>query len=81
MKNTIKLPRTQKDIIIKALQTYQTALRTLTDKTDDQQYTDFDITGMTAMFKDIDVDVRIELDQEVHDSFAIRNGVDFPRYV
>ena len=81
MKNTIKLPRTQKDIIIKALQTYQTALRTLTDKTDDQQYTDFDITGMTAMFKDIDVDVRIELDQEVHDSFAIRNGVDFPEYV
>ena len=81
MKNTIKLPRTQKDIIIKALQTYQTALRTLTDKTDDQNYTCFDITGMTAMFKDIDVDVRIELDQEVHDSFAIRNGVDFPRYV
>jgi len=81
MKNTIKLPRTQKDIIIKALQTYQTALRTLTDKTDDQNYTDFDITGMTAMFKDIDVDVRIELDQEVHDSFAIRNGVDFPEYV
>ena len=81
MKNTIKLPRTQKDIIIKALQTYQTALRTLTDKTDDQQYTDFDITGMTAMFKDIDVDVRIELDQEVYYSFAIRNGVDFPEYV
>ena len=81
MKNTIKLPHTQKDIIVKALQTYQTALRTLTDKTDDQNYTDFDITGMTAMFKDIDVDVRIELDQEVHDSFAIRNGVDFPEYV
>ena len=81
MKNTIKLPHTQKDIIVKALKTYQTALRTLTDKTDDQNYTDFDITGMTAMFKDIDVDVRIELDQEVHDSFAIRNGVDFPEYV
>ena len=81
MKNTIKLPRTQKDIIVKALQTYQTALRTLTDKTDDQHYTDFDITGMTAMFKDEDVDVRIELDQEIHDSFAHRHGVDFPQYV
>ena len=92
MKNTIKLPHTQKDIIVKALQAYQATLRTLTDKTDDQslylydedydiEYTDFDITTLTKMFEDNDVDVRIELDQEVHDSFAIRNGVDFPEYV
>jgi len=81
MKNTIKLPQPQKDIIVRALQTYQAALRTLTDKTDDQKYTDFDITALTGMFKDEDVDVRIELDQEIHDSFVHRHGVDFPQYI
>ena len=82
MKNTIKLPHTQKDIIVKALQTYQAALRTLTHtEVWDQEYTYFDITTLTAMFKDEDVDVRIELDQEIHDSFAHRHGVDFPQYV
>jgi hypothetical protein len=81
MKNTIKLPQPQKDIIVKALQVYQTALRTLTDKTDDQEYTDFDITALTGMFKDEDVDVRIELDHEIYSSFVHRHGVDFPQYV
>ncbi len=90
MKNTIKLPQSQKDIIVKALQTYQIALRTyLSHKVDQEKaerdlafaYTDFDITTLTGMFKDEDVDVRIELDQEIHDSFAHRHGVDFPQYV
>jgi len=89
MKNTIKLPQSQQDIIVKALQAYQATLRTLTDdqllylydEDYDVEYTDFDITTLTKMFEDKDVDVRIELDQEVHDSFAIRNGVDFPEYV
>ena len=54
---------------------------TLEDKTDDQEYTDFDITALTGMFKDEDVDVRIELDQEIHNSFVHRHGVDFPQYV
>ncbi len=81
MKNTIKLPQPQKDIIVKALQTYQIALRTYLSHKVDQEYTDFDITTLTGMFKDEDVDVRIELDQEIHDSFAHRHGVDFPEYV
>lgn len=81
MKNTIKLPQSQQDIIVKALQAYQAALRTLTDKTDDQEYTYFDINALAGMFKDEDVDVRIELDQEIHDSFARRHGIDFPQYV
>ena len=81
MKNTIKLPQPQKDTIVKALQAYQAALRTLTDKTDDQHYTYFDINALAGMFKDEDVDVRIELDEEIHDSFAHRHGVDFPEYV
>ena len=36
MRNTIKLPQPQRDIIVKALRVYQTALRTLEDKTNDQ---------------------------------------------
>ena len=89
MKNTIKLPQSQQDIIVKALQAYQATLRTLTDdqllylydEDYDVEYTDFDITTLTKMFEDKDVDVRIELDQEIHDSFAHRHGVDFPEYV
>jgi|TARA_R110002074_G_scaffold384690_1_gene565456 hypothetical protein len=81
MRNTIKLPQAQKDIIVKALQVYQIALRTLEDKTDDQQYTDFDITALTGIFKDPDVDVRLELDEKIHDQFVHRHGVDFPQYV
>ncbi len=83
MKNTIKLPQPQKDIIVKALQAYQDQLQKqgIWSTKDDQEYTDFDITTLTGMFKDEDVDVRIELDQEIHDSFAHRHGVDFPEYV
>ena len=80
MRNTIKLPQSQKDIIVKSLQVYQSVLRTLKNKTDDQEYTDFDITCLTGMFKDEVVDVRIELDQEILSTFALRHGVDFPQY-
>ena len=80
MRNTIKLPKSQKDIIVKSLQVYQSVLRTLKDKTDDQEYTVFDITCLTGMFKDEVVDVRIELDQEILSTFALRHGVDFPQY-
>jgi len=81
MKNTIKLPQSQRDIIVKALKTYQTDIRTVAYKTDDQHHTNFDITTLIVVFKDEDVDLRIELDQEIHDSFAHRHGVDFPQYV
>lgn len=80
MKNTVKLPQEQKDIIVKALQVYQIALRTLEDKTQNQKYTDFDLTVLTGMFKDDAVEIRIELDQEIHDGFVHRHGVDFPIY-
>jgi len=80
MKNTVKLPQEQKDIIVKALQVYQTALRTLEDKTQNQKYTDFDLTFLTGMFKDDEVEIRIELDKEIHDGFVHRHGVDFPIY-
>jgi len=81
MRNTINLPQSQRDIIVKALKVYQTALRMLEDKTDNQEYTDFDITALTGMFKDSDVDLRIELDEDVHNSFVHRHGVDFPMYI
>tara|TARA_R110000824_G_scaffold16251_1_gene67554 strand:- start:626 stop:892 length:267 start_codon:yes stop_codon:yes gene_type:complete len=88
MKNTIKLPQSQQDIIVKALQTYQIALKTNLApyfnrkiRLEHQEYAEFDLYALTGMFKDKDVDVRIELDQEIHDSFAHRHGVDFPQYV
>ena len=81
MRNTIKLPKSQKDIIVKSLQVYQSVLRTLKDKTDDQEYTDFDITCLTGIFSDKLIDVKIELDEEVLSTFAHRHGVDFPQYI
>ena len=81
MRNTIKLPKSQKDIIVKSLQVYQSVLRTLKDKTDDQEYTDFDITCLTGIFSDKLIDVKIELDEEVLSTFAHRHGVDFPHYI
>ena len=80
MRNTIKLPKSQKDIIVKSLQVYQSVLRTLKDKTDDQEYTVFDITCLTGIFSDKLIDVKIELDEEVLSTFAHRHGVDFPQY-
>ena len=81
MRNTIKLPKSQKDIIVKSLQVYQSVLRTLKDKTDDQEYTDFDITCLTGIFSDKLIDVKIELDEEVLSTFVHRHGVDFPHYI
>ena len=80
MRNTIKLPKSQKDIIVKSLQVYQSVLRTLKDKTDDQEYTVFDITCLTGIFSDKLIDVKIELDEEVLSTFVHRHGVDFPQY-
>jgi len=81
MRNTIKLPKSQKDIIVKSLQVYQSVLRTLKNKTDDQEYTDFDITCLTGIFSDKLIDVKIELDEEVLSTFVQRHGVDFPHYI
>ena len=81
MRNTIKLPKSQKDIIVKSLQVYQSVLRTLKDKTDDQEYTVFDITCLTGIFSDKLIDVKIELDEEVLSTFVHRHGVDFPHYI
>ena len=81
MRNTIKLPKSQKDIIVKSLQVYQSVLRTLKDKTDDQEYTVFDITCLTGIFSDKLIDVKIELDEEVLSTFVHRHGVDFPNYI
>ena len=80
IRNTVKLPQSQKDIIVKSLQVYQSVLRTLKDKTDDQEYTVFDITCLTGIFSDKLIDVKIELDEEVLSTFVHRHGVDFPQY-
>lgn len=82
MKNTVKLPQAQQDIIVAALRHYQDGLRNFIDENSDQHliYTDFDITALTGIFKDSDVVIRVELDKKVHDKFVHRHGVDFPIY-
>jgi uncharacterized protein (DUF2267 family) len=80
MKKTINLPQAQKQHIVKALQVYKVVLRTLKDEINDHEYKDFDMTCLTAMFKDVDIDIRVELPEELHDGFVHEHGVDFPIY-
>lgn len=79
MENTIKLPRAQKDIVVKALQQYQVSHRTSTYPTDDDQYVDFDLTTLIGIFNDSEI--KIEYDNSTYNKFGMRHGVDFPKYV
>ena len=85
MKVTVNLPREQKDIIVDALKVYQEAIRKISAGSDFQNehlnYTDFDIIGLSGIFSDMGVDIRVEMTEEVHDKFVHNHGVDFPEYV
>jgi len=81
MENTIKLPRAQKDIVVKALQQYQVNHRTSTYPTDDDQYVDFDLTTLIGIFKDSEIKIKIEYDNSTYNKFGTRHNVDFPKYV
>ena len=72
MKYSIKLPQSQQDILSKIL---KNAYLETTD-----QFTKFDILTLKSIFQDTDVDIKIELKKSTYDSFASRNGVDFPEY-
>lgn len=80
MKKTINLPAEQKQHIVEALQVYKVVLRTLKNDIYGHEYRNFDMTCLTAMFKDPDIDIRVELPEELHDSFVHKHGVDFPIY-
>ena len=81
MKHTVKLPQSQQDIIVKALKVYQTSLKTLEGEIPDNiPCTIFDTYCLTGIFKDADIELRVELDEETLEGF-IKHGVDFPNYV
>ena len=82
MKKTVNLPQAQKQIIVDALNVYQTTVRSLISPTENQEliYKDFDMTCLIGMFKDTDIDIRVELPEQLHDGFVHKHGVDFPIY-
>jgi hypothetical protein len=81
MKHTLKLPQSQQDIIVQALKVYQTSLETLGDEISDNiGYQIFDIYSLIGIFKDTNVELRVELDKETLENFVTLQGVDFPEY-
>jgi|TARA_B110000208_G_C11337270_1_gene272342 hypothetical protein len=82
MKKTVNLPQAQKQIIVDALNVYQTTVRSLISQKEDLYliYKDFDMTCLIGMFKDTDIDIRVELPEQLHDGFVHKHGVDFPVY-
>ena len=82
MKYTINLPQDQQDIVVDALKTYQKAIGSVLPSNDDTiRDKHFDLNSLIGMFKDKEIEIRIEMDEDVHDSFVHRgHGVDFPIY-
>ena len=87
MKQSIKIPREQKDIIIHALNHYQSALEQMVDSNtvnaDDDylRYQHFDCRQLIGIMTDEEIDVMVELEDEVKETFVHRgHGVDFPEY-
>tara|TARA_R110002073_G_scaffold305071_2_gene473873 strand:- start:229 stop:480 length:252 start_codon:yes stop_codon:yes gene_type:complete len=82
MRYTIKLPQDQQDIVVEALKTYQKAIESLCPTDDDTILNkQFDLYGLIGMFKDKEIEIRIEMDYSVHNSFIHRgHNVDFPIY-
>jgi len=82
MKYTIKLPQDQQDIVVDALETYQKAIESLCPTENETiSNTQFDLYSLIGMFKDKEIEIRIEMDEEIHNSFVHRgHNVDFPIY-
>jgi len=82
MKYTIKLPQEQQDIVVDALRIYKETIESLCPIDDDNiNGKHFDLQGLIGMFKDKEIEIRIEMDEEIHNSFIHRgHNVDFPIY-
>ena len=87
MKLKTNLPRGQKDVIIHALNHYQSALEQMVDSNtidaDDDylRYQHFDCRQLIGIMADEEIDVMVELEEDVKDTFVHRgHGVDFPEY-
>jgi len=87
MKLKTNLPRGQKDVIIHALNHYQSALEQMVDSNtmdaDDDylRYQHFDCRQLIGIMADEEIDITIELEESVKETFVHRgHGVDFPEY-
>jgi hypothetical protein len=87
MKKNIKqvLPIRQKELIKKALESYQHALNLTMIRHADMGVTindsiNHDVFDLTSLIAYMNYDVTINLPQEVKDKFAFKHGVDFPEY-
>ena len=87
MKQSIKMPKGQKDVIVHALNHYQSMLEqmvesNIVDANDDHlRYQHFDCRQLIGIMSDEEIEVIVELEEEVKETFAHRgHGVDFPEY-
>ena len=88
MKQSINLPTEQKAIVATALKLFQSAIESMIqlngENADDDhlRYQHFDCHGLIGIFTDDEVDVAVELDDSVMETFVHRgHAVDFPEYV
>lgn len=82
MKYTIKLPQHQQDIVVDALRIYKETIESLCPTNDDDiNGKHFDLQGLIGIFKDKEIEIRIEINEEIHKRFIHRgHNVDFPIY-
>jgi hypothetical protein len=82
MRYTIKLPQDQQDIVVDALKIYKETIESLCPTNDDDiNGKHFDLQGLIGMFKDKEIEIRIEMNEEIHKRFIHRgHNVDFPIY-
>lgn len=74
MKYTINLPQSQQNLLARLL-------KGISVLNVHDQYDEFDITTLGAIFSDTNVDIKIELDELTYDRFSFMHGVDFPEYI
>jgi hypothetical protein len=74
-----EIPKSQKEILIEALNIMESALKTLKSDEESLNYKLFDILTLKAMLNKTELVVNLPFD--VYENFTSINGVDFPNYV
>ena len=82
MRYTIKLPQDQQDIAVDALRIYKETIESLCPTKEDAiNGKHFDLQGLIGIFEDKEIEIRVEMNDRVHNSFIGRgHNVDFPIY-
>ena len=74
-----EIPKSQKEILIEALNIMESTLKTLKSDEESLNYKLFDILTLKAMLNKTELVVNLPFD--VYENFTSINGVDFPNYV